>query len=309
MHITITGKLGSGKSTICNLLRDTHGFQTYSTGAIHREIALQNKVSTLDMNQLMAKDHSYDNAIDSATTRISLERKDETVIFDSRMAWNFAVNSFKVFVAVDPLAAAERIINNPRGEEEVYADLEDARQKLAERSRLENERFIAIYGVDYYDYANYNLIIDSTYATPAELAEIIYGKFRVFREANRESGREANNIFISPFSFYPLAAGKDISSGRLNQYIENKEYLRSPVSAIALEGYHYIIDGHHRVLAAIHNNERFIDAKIADADLYPALQSKQNLLDKIQAAGISALHEFEKAGEFHYKSYPRYYAP
>ena len=33
MLISITGKLGSGKSTVCNLLKDRYGFEIYSTGA------------------------------------------------------------------------------------------------------------------------------------------------------------------------------------------------------------------------------------------------------------------------------------
>ena len=118
----------------------------YSTGAIQREIALRHKVSTLEMNQLMAQDLSFDYAIDDAVTKISVERKDETIIFDSRMAWRFAVNSFKVFVIVDPLVAASRVIGNQRGEVEIYADPEDAKLKLIERGRLENKRFIDITG-------------------------------------------------------------------------------------------------------------------------------------------------------------------
>ena len=177
MHITITGRLGSGKSTICGILSAKHGFQLYSTGAIQREIAQQHNVSTLEMNNLMARDLSFDYSIDDAVRQISLDRASETIIFDSRMAWHFAVNSFKVFVNVDPSVAAARVINDLRGEVEAYSDLEDAKMKLFERAKLENERFIEIYGVDYFDYSNYDLVIDSTNAAPDELAALVYEKF------------------------------------------------------------------------------------------------------------------------------------
>ena len=39
MLISITGKLGSGKSTICNILRERYGFEIFSTGTINREFA------------------------------------------------------------------------------------------------------------------------------------------------------------------------------------------------------------------------------------------------------------------------------
>jgi len=179
MHISITGKLGSGKSTISRILKARYGFEIYSTGAIQRGIALRHNVSTLEMNQLMAHDLSFDHAIDDAVTKISIERKDETIIFDSRMAWKFAKNSFKVFVTVDPLVAASRVIDSPRGKEEVYSDLEDAKQKLIERGKIENERFKDIYGVDNFDFNNYDLVIDSTNETPEALASLVYDKFQM----------------------------------------------------------------------------------------------------------------------------------
>ena len=180
MHISITGRLGSGKSTIAQLLSEKYGYEVYSTGAIQREIALQHHVSTLEMNTLMAHDLSFDHAIDDAVTRISVERENETILFDSRMAWKFAVKSFKVFVTVDPDVAAVRVMGSQRGEVEVYTDPEDAKAKLFERSRLEQERFIEIYGVDYFDFSHYDFVIDSSNATPDELADVVYEKFQEY---------------------------------------------------------------------------------------------------------------------------------
>jgi len=154
----------------------------YSTGAIQRELAQSRGVSTLEMNLLMSQDYSLDYEIDNAVTKISVERQAETIIFDSRMAWKFAVNSFKVFVTVDPLVAAVRVMDDPRGIEEVYTCLEEATDRLIERSRLENERYRRLYGVDNLDFSNYDLVIDSTSATPEELADIIYQKFREYCE-------------------------------------------------------------------------------------------------------------------------------
>ena len=34
MHITITGNLGSGKSTISKIIQEKYGFEIYSTGTI-----------------------------------------------------------------------------------------------------------------------------------------------------------------------------------------------------------------------------------------------------------------------------------
>jgi cytidylate kinase len=303
MHISISGKLGSGKSTVSNVLKENHGFEIYSTGAIQREIALRHKVSTLEMNQLMAQDLSFDHAIDDAVTKISVERKDETIVFDSRMAWRFAVNSYKVFVIVDPLVAASRVMGNQRGEVEIYNDLEEAKSKLIERGKLENERFIDIYGVDNFDYSNYNLVIDSTYSTPDELADIIYDRFKNYCN----SSVDTPDILMAPASLYPLSGGGYVDLKTLEMQAEDK-CLHSQTTITAFDGYHYVIDGQLHVLAAIMNKESFIDVKLVDTDKYPFCKSSQNLIPMIQADGLKFLRMYEEIGNFRYRSYPEYYS-
>ena len=106
MHITITGNLGSGKSTIARIISEKYNFEIYSTGKVQRELAKQMNLSTLELNQLMMSDRKYDKMIDDATARISRENKDKNIIFDSRLAWHFVEYSFKVFVSVSLDVAA-----------------------------------------------------------------------------------------------------------------------------------------------------------------------------------------------------------
>lgn len=194
MHITITGNLGSGKSTICKILNEKHQFEIYSTGKVQRELARQMNMTTLELNQLMCSDRKYDNMIDDATTRISRENKDKDIIFDSRLAWHFVEHSFKVFVSVSLEVAAERVMNDQRGAEEKYTSLEEAKRLLAERAATENVRYKDIYDLSYMDFTNYNLIIDSTYCTPDKIAEII------LKEAaeQEQKSEETMKMLVSP---------------------------------------------------------------------------------------------------------------
>ena len=180
MQISITGKLGSGKSTVCKMIRDRYDYEIFSTGAIQREVAREMGISTLELNKRMKQDHSLDTRIDEATTRLSRERRDCRLIFDSRMAWHFAEDTFKIFLTVDPTVAAQRVMANPRDSEERYRSVEEARDKLVERSRVEQSRFRELYGVDYCDYGNYNLVVDSSARTPEEIVDIIWEAFRAF---------------------------------------------------------------------------------------------------------------------------------
>ena len=182
MLISITGKLGSGKSTVCNILKERYGFEIFSTGTINREYARRIGVSTLKLNEMLKEDPSLDKEIDDTVTRISIERKDDLLIFDSRMAWHFAKETFKIFLTIDPMEAAVRVMKNQRGEEERYSSVYEACEKLVERSNVERERFIQIYGVDYHDHGNFDVIIDTTHRTPEEVVTIIVDYYEKYKQ-------------------------------------------------------------------------------------------------------------------------------
>ena len=183
MHITLTGNLGSGKSTICKILRDKYGFEVYSTGTVQRQLAQEMNLTTLEMNQLMCSDRKYDTMIDDATARISRENKDKNIVFDSRLAWNFVEQSFKVFLSVSLDVAANRVMNDSRGAVESYENVEEAKELLSKRAMTENERYKQIYNLEYFNFENYDLVLDSTYATPDEIVETLLREAKKYEEA------------------------------------------------------------------------------------------------------------------------------
>ncbi len=186
MLISITGRLGSGKSTVCGIMKERYGFEIFSTGAIQREFARSKGISTLELNKRMKENPELDDEIDNTVTRMSRERKGENLIFDSRMAWHFAEDTFKIFLTIDPMEAATRVFYHRSSCEESYTDVNDACEKLVERSMVERKRFIEIYGVDYYDFNNYNLVVDTTNKTPDEVVSVIMEYYKLYCD-NREN--------------------------------------------------------------------------------------------------------------------------
>ena len=180
MLISITGKLGSGKSTVCNIMKERYGFQIFSTGTINREFARRLGITTLELNKRLMEDPSLDKEIDGTVTKLSEEKKDEKLIFDSRMAWHFAKDTFKIFLTIDPMEAAKRVMKNQRGSEEHYDSVEEACEKLVERSQVERARFLDIYGVDYHDHNNFNIVVDTTSRTPEEIVNIIIENYESY---------------------------------------------------------------------------------------------------------------------------------
>ena len=198
MHITLTGNLGSGKSTISRLLEEQYGYEIFSTGTVIRRIAAEHNVSVLEMNKLMEADHQYDHMIDDTTARISKENPDKNILFDSRLAWNFVEKSFKVFLSVSLDVAAKRVMGDVRrGEVEAYTSFEEARQQLRDRAATEDRRYRDIYGIEYFDYSNYNLILDSTDCTPEILAEILIEEARAYEKAEKEGRGGYTRLILS----------------------------------------------------------------------------------------------------------------
>ena len=177
--ISITGDLGSGKSLISKLLSDKLNYKIISTGAIQREIAQKYGMSTLDFNKYTESHPEVDDEIDARVTE--LQDAEENIIFDSRLAWHFAPKTFKIYLKVDDDIAANRIHNDKRNSE-AYTSIEEAKNKIQERRKSEIERFKSYYGIDYSDFNNYNLIVDTSENNPQNTLKIILEAFEKYKK-------------------------------------------------------------------------------------------------------------------------------
>lgn len=205
MHITLTGNLGSGKSTIAKIMAEKYGYTIYSTGKIQRELAEERGLTVLEMNKLMQQDHSFDNIIDEKVTQLSKE-SDKDLFFDSRLAWHFAENAFKVFLTVSIDEAARRVFNDDkRGDVETYASQDEAKVNLIERAHTEDVRYKEIYGLDYFNLNNYDLVLDSTFTKPELLAEMLVSEKRRFEENGAVKGTP--RILLAPARLLGASSG------------------------------------------------------------------------------------------------------
>ena len=183
MHfiISLSGMLGSGKSTVGKMLAQKLGYTFYSTGSAQRKIAQEKGITTLELNQLSMTDKSIDEQIDSVFKTLVME--DENFVVDSRLAFFFIPSSCKIKLNIDTKVAAERIFNDKsRTEERAYQTIEEAEEDLKSRRALEVERFKKLYNVDIDNEANFDLIIDTTNKTPEEICEKILKYFQKFQK-------------------------------------------------------------------------------------------------------------------------------
>ncbi len=193
MFIALNGQLGSGKTALCELFKTRDGFDIFSTGKIQREYANELGITTLELNERSKTDYSYDYAIDERLRQYAENNKDKDIVFDSRMAWHFVKNIYKVHLLIRPATAADRVFGKRESKEETYASKEEAMRELVKRRDIENERYDKIYNVCMYDFNNYDLILDTTKLTPEETYDIII----------REASKKEKAIYVSPNNIYP----------------------------------------------------------------------------------------------------------
>jgi len=175
--ITITGDLGSGKSTVSNLLCERLNYHYIYTGKIQREIANRYQMTTLELNRYAETHPEIDEEIDA--TFKSLNNSSDLIV-DSRLAWFFIPESFKVFLKTDINVAVSRISGDLQRENEKYASAEEAANHIMARKESENKRYMELYGADCSDLSNFHLMIDTSFITPEEVADMIIAKYDIW---------------------------------------------------------------------------------------------------------------------------------
>jgi CMP/dCMP kinase len=173
--IALSGDIGGGKSSVAAALQQLTGYDVIGTGSIQRTIAQQRGVTTLELNKISQTDRSIDDEIDNFV--INLGKTGNKLIIDSRLAWHFIPDAFKVYLSVDPLLGAERVFNASRSDE-VNPSLQITLENNAKRQTFEDERFYKLYGVKFREPDNYDLVIDTSHEPPEQIAEQINRHFR-----------------------------------------------------------------------------------------------------------------------------------
>jgi CMP/dCMP kinase len=197
--ITLSGDIGGGKSSVARLLVEKLGFKLISAGGIQREIAASMGLTTLQLNEWSAKDRSVDDKIDSHTK--TLGETSDHIIVDSRLAWHFIPDAYKVFLSVDPGVGAARVFEASRSDE-FHGSLAEALENNRTRTRLEAVRYHTLYGIELRDYRNYDLVVDTSFASPADVAATIEAGFRA-----RSAGKPYAQVWMCPqrLATFPLA--------------------------------------------------------------------------------------------------------
>ena len=214
-----------------------------------------------------------DTIIDKGTEEIgkkfnTIERPNQTLIVDSRLAFHNIPEAFSVRLTASPEVSAQRLLNDKnRGKEDnKYKNVRQALEAREKRRIGEQKRYLKRYGVDLEDEDNYDLIIDTSYSTTEDIANTILKCLDCYTK-----GEPFAKKWTSPKLLLPLQREKTTrSKGECGKTFEevseiiklNGYHQNSDIKVVEVDGYLYIIDGHRRNFGAAFADNTLIPYKV-----------------------------------------------
>lgn len=202
-----------------------------------------------------------------------MEPNGEVWIIDSRLAFHNIPEAFSVRLVSNPNVAGKRLFNDKnRGEEDnKYQSVEEAIQARENRRIGEQKRYKKRYNVDLEDENNYDLIIDTSYSTIADISSTILTCLECYTDKKYFAKYWTSPKLLLPLQSERETWGAGWDSGLTLEEIKNKMEkegykVQYPIDVVDVQGIKYIIEGHHRNFAVARLGKTLVPYEIVGKD-------------------------------------------
>jgi cytidylate kinase len=183
--VTISGDSGSGKTSVARMLSSKLALDHVSVGQLHREIAQELGLNTLELNLHAESEPKIDERLELVLRSLLTDGRD--YVIESRTAWSNFKGSLNVYLKVDSDVGAKRVMADiNRDNEPIYISHEHAKAQLRVRKDSENRRYLAEYGIDCGDLRNYDVLIDTTVLAVDQIVDGLVPIIRGWRETSTD---------------------------------------------------------------------------------------------------------------------------
>lgn len=172
--ITIAGVPGSGKSTTAKMVAEQLEYAHFSSGDLFRSVAAERCLSVAEINACAENQEDIDFQVDQKLRDLG-ETKSELVI-DSRTAFHWIPNSFKVYLKLETDVASVRVfeqIQTTGRKSQTASSIEDVKNDIETRMTSELKRYNKLYNLNYTEEHHYDLVIDTAEYSVDEVARMI----------------------------------------------------------------------------------------------------------------------------------------
>jgi cytidylate kinase len=173
--ITISGVPGTGTTTIARLLSKKLDLQMVYIGELFRELAKKYKMTLEEFGEFAKNNPKIDEELDAQQIEYG---KHGNVILEGRLSGCMMIKNTIPAYKILLTATLEERIKRIMGRENKKYDL--VRTEILTREKGEGERYKRLYGLDYKDPSNYDLVIDTTTLTPEEVITEILVNMKIY---------------------------------------------------------------------------------------------------------------------------------
>lgn len=176
MIVAVGGPPGSGKTTAAERFAKAHGYHLVSAGLKFREMGQARGLDLEAFGRAAEADHGIDRALDREVLEevLRLDTAGRDVIVDGRIQAQLLearrIPCLKILIDA-PLAVRVERIAGREGKPPTQVEAE-----IREREASERTRYRAIYGIDLDDTASFDLVLDSSHASPDEIVARMWSR-------------------------------------------------------------------------------------------------------------------------------------
>ncbi len=179
MIVSLSGKPGSGKSTVAKKLASAIGYERVYIGRIRREAARKRGMTLAEFNAWSETHPEGDTEFDKRLEHIGKTK--DNVIIEGRTAFHFIPHSLKIFLDISIEEGAQRIWNSiqetdaaERNEGSKLTSYEAVLDNVKQRIQSDNTRYQKYYQLDIFDKRHYDFFLDTTTLDPDDEFQRVY---------------------------------------------------------------------------------------------------------------------------------------
>lgn len=187
MIISINGKPGAGKSSVAQAIAEEFHLKRYYMGGLRREAARRRGMTLEEFNALGEKDFTTDREVDEYQKELG--EKEDGFVIEGRTSFFLIPQSFKIFLDVTVAEGAQRIWDElqhdaeQRNEASDLKSVDDVAASIEKRIASDTLRYQKYYQRDIFQPEAYDLWLDTTGMTLAQVKEAV---FQAIRQSNED---------------------------------------------------------------------------------------------------------------------------